>query len=512
MNDLLSRRRFIQSTAVGVAGMALKNAIGAPAIGKMQKKPNILWIMTDEHNARVMGAYGNKIVHTPYMDSLAENGVIFDTHYCNSPLCVPSRQSITAGKHSSRIDVWGNSCYLPDDNVPSLARQVNEAGYQSFLCGKQHYDYSKRYGFTDVGGSMNNSYMRGTGKRTSPTMLAETRVSPRFTRDFHPGDDGSSVQHDRKVTAGAVDFLTKHNPRSDKPFFLYTGYVAPHFPLIVPEAFWNRYKGKIPMPNIPAGFLDSLSLNYKVQRAGFEEIDVPDEAVRRGRELYYGLTDWVDNEIGKVLAALRMHPEVAENTIIIYSSDHGENMGEHGMWWKNCMFDQATRVPLVISWPERWTGGQRRSGASSHVDLVQTVVDLAGGRAPGDWDGTSMTPWLDNQKHAWKDYAAVEYYAHFTSSGYVMARQAEWKYTYHTVIDRNHPDQRELYNMTEDPLEFTNLAALPEHKQRIAEMHARLVKELGGDPNETEQRSRFQLARGYNRTDKRRAPAGIEEE
>jgi choline-sulfatase len=261
------------------------------------------------------------------------------------------------------------------------------------------------------------------------------------------------------------------------------------------------------MPVIPAGFLDRLPLNYKVQRAGFEEIGVPDDTVRRGRELYYGLTSWVDNEFGKVLAALRTHPEIAENTVIIYSSDHGENMGEHGMWWKNCMFEQASRVPLVISWPKRWAGGQRRVGASSHFDLVQTVADIAGGHTPDDWNGQSLTPWMDSPKHVWKDYAVSEYYAHNTASGYLMSRSAEWKYVYHTVIDKDHPAERELYNLSSDPQEFTNLAALPEHQARIDAMHKRMVKEVGGDPDETEQRSRSQLARGYTRTDARPANA-----
>lgn len=310
------------------------------------------------------------------------------------------------------------------------------------------------------------------------------------------------------MTLGTVDFLSKRQP-GGKPFFFFTGYLTPHFPLIVPEQYWDRYRGKIDMPVIPPGFLKSLSLNYKVQRAGFEEIGVPDDTVRRGRELYYGLTDWVDNEIGKVLAALRKHREVAENTVIIYSSDHGENMGEHGMWWKNCMFEPASRVPLIISWPRRWAGGQRRVGASSHVDLVQTVAAIGGGHTPSDWNGESMLSWLDDSRHTWKNHAVVEYYAHNTASGYVMLRDGEWKYTYHTIIDKDHPAQRELYNLKSDPQEFTNLANRLEYRARIEAMHKRLVKEVGGDPDETEQRSRHQLARGYNRTDPKPSLTGV---
>jgi choline-sulfatase len=503
----ISRREFLEVTAAGACGLALQqSAFAAPS--KKTKKPNILWIMSDEHNHNVAGCYGNRVVHTPHIDSLSQKGITFDTHYCNSPLCVPSRLSLTAGKYTSRVDVWGLTCELPSADIPTLPRVLNSAGYTSYLCGKQHYDYSRRYGFTEVGGNFNNWYKTGRGRRTPPTHLTQERLSPRFNQ-FHPGDHGSTVEHDRRVTAGAVDFLSKRQPQ-DEPFFLYTGYLAPHFPLIVPQEFYDRYRGKVSMPVIPEGFLDKLPLNYKVQRAAFEEIGVPDDVVLRGRELYYGLTDWVDNEIGKVLAALNTHPEIAENTVIIYSSDHGENMGEHGMWWKNNMFEQSSRVPLIISWPKRWAGGQRRVGASSHVDLVQTVAEIAGGHTPADWNGESMVPWMDHKRHAWKDHAISEYYAQNTASGYVMSRSGDWKYVYHTVIDKDHPAERELYNLVSDPQEFTNLASLPEHQARIKSMHERMVKVVGGDPDETEQRSRTQLERGYTRSDPR--PAGAIQE
>ena len=504
----ISRRSFLQATVASASALALERVIGATAIRKIPRQPNILWIMSDEHNVNVMGAYGNRLVHTPYMDSLAEQGVTFDTHYCNSPLCVTSRLSLTAGKYTSRVDVWGLTSWLPSADIPSLPRVMNAAGYQSFLCGKQHYDYSRRYGFTQVGGNFNNFYKTGKGHRLSPYHVTQERLSPFFSH-FHPGEHSSTLDHDRAVTAGTLDFLSKRK-RNDKPFFLFAGYLAPHFPIVAPQEYCERYAGKVPMPIIPPGFLENLSLNYKVQRAGFEEIGVPDDTVRRGREIYYGLTDWVDNEIGKVLRALRARPDIAENTVIIYSSDHGENMGEHGMWRKNCMFEPSTRVPLIISWPQRWQPGQRRVGASSHFDLVQTVVEIGGGKTPGDWNGESMIPWLDSPQHQWKDYAVSEYYAKNTASGYVMSRDGDWKYTYHTVIDKDHPSQQELYHMPTDPQEFHNLANRPEHQARMVAMHRRLVQEVGGDPNETEQRARYQLARGYDRTDPRPAPVGVD--
>jgi choline-sulfatase len=502
----VARRDFLKATAAGAAGVALSSRLQRTfAINQQNDRPNIIWIMSDEHNANVLGAYGNKIARTPHMDSLAANGITFDACYCNSPLCVPSRASLTSGKYCSRVSVWNNDCELPSADIPSLPRVLNAAGYESYLCGKQHYDYSRRYGFTEIGGNFNNNYKTGFGGRRDPDDLVQDHLSPRFD-EFHPGDHGSSVRHDMRVTTGALDFLSKRGG-GEKPFFLWVGYISPHFPLIVPRTYWEHFQGKIDMPEIPAGLLDSLPLNYKHLRAGFKEIGVPDDTVRRGRELYYGLTEWIDGKIGEVLNTLKANPAIADNTIIIYASDHGENMGEHGMWWKNAMYDTSARVPLIVNWPKRWTGGQRRTQSCSILDLVQTVAAMGGGKTPENWNGHSMVSWLEDPKTPWKDFAVSEYYAHNIASGFVMARTANWKYTYLTTIDDHHPAERQLFDLKSDPEEFHNLAADPAHVKLVAELDQRIFKEIGEAPDETEQRARRELKKGYHRTDK--PPGGV---
>ncbi|MEO6923438.1 MAG: sulfatase/phosphatase domain-containing protein, partial [Bryocella sp.] len=173
------------------------------------------------------------------------------------------------------------------------------------------------------------------------------------------------------------------------------------------------------------------------------------------------------------------------------------NMGEHGLWWKNSMYEQSARVPMIISYPKRWKGGQRRTLASGHVDLVKTIIDLAGGKAPTDWNGDSLLPWLNDSKYKWKDLACSEYYAHFIAHGLVMLRTGKWKYIYHGKPADNLPAERELFNMEVDPNEFHNVANDPRNAKLIADLHQRLIKEVGGDPNITEQRARQQLTAGY---------------
>ena len=491
-----SRREFIQMTGLAAGSLVMPRLVLSK--GKPANKPNILVIISDEHNAGILGCYGNDIVRTPNLDDLASRGVTFEGCYCNSPLCVPSRLSFTAGKYASRVGAWSNNCWLPSADYPSLPRIMNAAGYESILCGKMHYDHTRRYGFREIGGNMNKSVKTGKGKRRmADDLTPKPGMSSRFD-DFHTGDHSSILKHDLAVTAGTTEFL-KHRRASDKPFFMIAGYLAPHFPLIVPETYWRQYQGRIPMPMIPEGHLESQPRNYQHLRIGFDVEDVPDEIVRKGRELYYGLTHWLDDQIGRILKSLAVS-EVADNTIVIYTTDHGENMGEHGLWWKNCMYEHASRVPLIVSWPARWKGPQRRTQVCSLVDVAQTIAELGGAAVPEDWDGDSMLGWLDAPGTDWKDRAVSEYYAHNIASGFAMIRMGPYKYVYHTPADAGHPAERELYDLPSDPGEFNNLAARDEYRARAEAMHRILMEEIGEDPDETEQRCRADYTRGYGRT------------
>jgi choline-sulfatase len=289
-------------------------------------------------------------------------------------------------------------------------------------------------------------------------------------------------------SSNAVTFLHDRRP-GDKPFFLVVGLIAPHYPLVAPPEYIAHFKDTIPMPEIPPGYLDTLPLNYKHLRNDRKLERVPPDTVKLARESYYARVEWTDHQIGLVLDALKTSP-FADNTIVIYTADHGENMGEHGLWWKNCLYDTAARVPLIIGWPARWKGGQTRKGACGSVDLVQTIAELGGAKPPPDWNGSSLVPWLDNPAIKWKDLAISEYYSGYIASGIAMIRQGDWKYVYHTRADEKHSPERELYNVSDDPKELRNLAHDPAQEDRMAAMHAAMVKELGEDPEQTEARWR----------------------
>jgi choline-sulfatase len=452
----------------------------------LNKKPNILVIMSDQHDPKVTGCYGDAVVHTPHLDRLASEGVTFDACYTNSPLCVPARLSFTAGKYINQIGIWGNHFTLPSDGYPSLPRVLNESGYETFLSGKMHYRAGHRYGFSELFPSVYNPFETDeylTPRRKFSDVSVKAKGWRDRVADFRVANHSKVLDHDRLVTQHAVQFLEKRQS-SDKPFFLLAGFISPHFPLTVPQEFYSRVHGRVPMPNVPQGCLDRLPTNYHHIRRGFGLVDVKDEETKLGRECYWALVSWMDNEIGKILNSIP--PDIRENTIVVYTSDHGENKGDHGLWWKSNMYEHSARVPLIVRWPERWKGGQRRASVCSLVDLTQTIIQFGGAESPEDWNGDSMVGLLDDPKASWKNCAASEYFAHHIASGFSMWRQDNYKYVYHTRFDEDHAPERELYDLNIDPGEFDNLADQPEFQSRIQEMHLKMVKELGRDPEESE--------------------------
>ena len=488
----MNRIKALPLAVLLLAPLVLLRAADAP-------KPNILVIITDEHNASVMGCAGDRLARTPNLDALAQRGVLFTAHYCASPICIPSRQSLTTGKYVSHHDVWGNTLGVPN-NWPTLPRLLNTAGYESFLIGKMHYKGGRDYGFTVL--DKGSGGKGGKGGEADPEQKPRVKPRTRLPADAFP-DNGTQIGEeftplgedtnmdsfvDVKRRDDAIKFLRERKPDA-KPFFLAVGFIAPHYPLVAPPEYLAHFKGQVPPPEIPAGYLDSLPLNYKHLRNDRKLERVPPETVKLAREAYYARVEWTDHQIGRVLDALKASP-LAGNTVVIYTADHGENLGEHGLWWKNCLYDTAARVPLIVSWPARWKGGQERNGACGALDLVRTICTLAGAEPPADWNGRSFLPWLNNPSFAWKDEAVTEYYNGYISSGISMIRQGDWKYVYHTRADETHGAERELYNLCGDPKELRNLARDPKQVARMTAMHAALVKEVGEDPEQTEKRYR----------------------
>ncbi len=504
----ISRRKFLKDGLTLSAGAALgtttlgKNFLTKNSDAKKRKKPNILFIINDEFTPDVSGPYGNHLVQTPTLDKLASEGVTFDNCYTNCPLCTPSRLSLISGKYLSRTGVWGLNSWLPSNNYPTIAPILQKEGYDTVLSGKMHFDKTRNYGFKEIfKGWEDKHHKNGLVPRRAPddTNIDYKRWKNRSS-SFHPGDHSPHILgHDQKVTKIAGRYIQSRST-DDKPFFMIAGYLAPHFPLIFPKEYYQLYKGKLGLPEIPRGEIPMQPRNYQQIRRAFGFVNMGRDIQIKGREMYYAGVSWADHQIGQLLKVL-YNSEVADNTIVIFTSDHGANIGRHGMWWKNNMYDSAARIPLIIRYPKRWKGGQRRKKVCSLLDVTQTILELAGTEAPSDWNGDSMLPWLDNKNYSWKDFAVSQYYANFTSSGFTMFRSRNYKYVYHAKPLWDYPRERQFYDMTGSGKEFVDLKNVPDYQQKMKTFHHRMVKEIGEDPDDTEVRCFREIEKPYKGRD-----------
>ncbi len=448
---------------------------------RREKPPNFLIIMSDEHGAKFSSAYGHRFVASPAMDRLAREGVTFEAAYCNAPLCVPSRICFMTGRYNWHCEGWDNAVPMRGDALtwPFLLRS---RGYDVALSGKMHLVgrdhlhgfnrqlardihsqmahpiYSWRDGIPQAKHPWPGVYEAGQGVPGHEERDAEAGALA--GRKTTPTGAGTTleVEVDDEAELAAVDYL-RQRAGTAQPFALCVGFIAPHFPFVVPEPFFSSYwPEKADLPDIPEGHLDNLPAAAARLRQAFGFWGHTEEQVRRARAAYYGLITYMDRKIGNLLDALdKAGP--ADNTVVIYTSDHGEMLGEHGLWRKMCFYDEAARVPLQIRWPAALPAGRRVQQCASLIDLTATVLDLAG-VAPHEqktrWqvDGDSLLPLMQGSAEAWKDEAFAEYYAHGTDRPRAMLRRGNWK----LCCGYGRPVELELYDLDSDPGEFQNMA------------------------------------------------------
>lgn len=427
------------------------------------KQPNILFIMFDQMTAKALPCYGHPVVKAPNISQLAQEGVVFENAYCNSPLCAPSRFSMMSGQLPSRIGAYDNASLFPED-IPTIAHYLRDQGYYTCLSGKMHFvGADQRHGFED-----------------------------RLTTDIYPGDYGwtpdwdnfqqrptwyhnmlSVVQSGMCVTSNQMDFdeevafhairqLNKLARTDDRrPFFLLSSFTHPHDPFAMTKEFWDLYSdGEIDMPAVPQIPFDKLDPHcqriHHVCAMG--EYEQTPERIKNSRHAYYSEISYVDTKIGQLLTALEK-TGLKEDTIIVLTSDHGEMLGERGMWFKMSHFDWSARVPMIIHSPARFTP-RRVSQPVSLVDLLPTLTDIAtGDTAPvfsDHVDGNSLLPLLRGEAEDLDAAVYGEILCEGAISPVVMIRRGNYKYIY---CD-NDPEQ--LYDLEADPDETRNLAVLPE--------------------------------------------------
>lgn len=428
-----------------------------------ERPPNIVLIMADQLAPQFTGAYGHPVVKTPAMSELAERGARFDTAYCNSPLCAPSRFSFMSGQLVTRIAAYDNASEFPA-TIPTFAHYLRAMGYRTCLSGKMHF----------VGPDQLHGFDERITTDIYPSDFAWTpdweAPDERIDKWYHNMDSvreaGMAVgtfqiDYDEEVAFFAKRKLLDYARDDTVPFCMVASFIHPHDPYVALPSFWNLYdEADIDMPRhvLSRDQQDPMSRRL-MDGIEASTAEVTEQQVRNARRAYYANTSYFDSKVGQLVQCLEDHGQL-ENTIVIITADHGDMLGERGLWYKMSHFEHSARVPLIMAGPGLVHGTV--DNACSLVDILPTLLDIAastGVEKPAlgqTIDGRSLLPAARGEADRVSE-AIGEYCAEMTIHPVFMIRRGPWKYIHCEA------DPAQLYKLDTDPEELDNLATDPNH-------------------------------------------------
>jgi len=440
---------------------------------------NVLWLMSDQHSARALGCYGNRTVQTPHLDALAAGGMRFDRAYSAYPVCVPARFTMLTGRYPHHTGCTSNVTPLPL-RERTVAHHFGQAGYATAFLGKLHpvdgqthgFDYYMDFGhYYDYLGPKTAAFTAGMGAEDSgcgspwitifrqPGELRSPWVDPASpphndtlaVRDLLPEED----HFESFVARETIRFLETYR---DEPLFVVASFLKPHNPFAPPAEFAARYRAE-DMP-LPPRTGDGAALPAQIRSRTAPHAGTPagDDWARRFLAAYYGNVSHMDACAGRILDALE-RLGLAENTLVLYTTDHGEMAYEHGLRGKFNFFEGSARIPLLARLPGRVPAGSASDALVDQADFVPTLLDVCGlpaARASRPVDGASFAPALADPGHPGKAFAFGEFSLN-TPRPFYMRRGPRWKYVLYT----GGAPAEALYDMVDDPGETRNLAADP---------------------------------------------------
>ncbi|MGF0338043.1 choline-sulfatase [Ectopseudomonas toyotomiensis] len=429
------------------------------------KRPNILFIMADQMAAPILPLHdAASPVQMPNLMKLAEQAVVFDSAYCNSPLCAPSRFTLVSGRLPSKIGAYDNAADFPAD-VPTYAHYLRRLGYRTALSGKMHFcGPDQLHGYEER--LTSDIYPADYGWAVNwdePDVRASWYHNMSSVLQAGPCVRSNQLDFDEEVVFKARQYLYDHvRMTPEQPFCLTVSMTHPHDPYTIPREYWDRYEG-VDIP-LPRQHIEQSEQDPHSQRL-LKVIDLwdkplPEDKIRDARRAYFGACSYIDDNIGKLLKTLE-ECGLAEDTLIVFSGDHGDMLGERGLWYKMHWFEMSARVPLLVHAPQRFAA--HRVGQSvSTLDLLPTLVELAGGQIEQglELEGHSLLPHLKGE--GGHDEVLGEYMAEGTVSPLMMIRRGPWKFVY------SEQDPLLLFNLDSDPQELHNLADCSEHKGILA--------------------------------------------
>jgi choline-sulfatase len=406
---------------------------------------NVLFIMSDEHSAETMSCAGHRTVQTPVLDQLAAEGTMFSNCYTPSPLCTPGRASFFTGAYTHKLGTWDNATPYDGRSV-DIANHLNRHGEKLVSFGKLDLHPDGQYEGLEASlwGARNNPQFESFFRDGDVEMGNDLRFRQMGIRKESSFDD--------RVRDGALAWLHDRQGSTD-PWVMYVGFLHPHFPFIAPEERWKKYDKLVTSEDMaPAARDDFPELNEPLRqlRRHFRGDVVDSETLRKAHVGYYALTEELDANIGRLLQALRDIGQ-EEDTLIVYTSDHGEQLGRHGLWWKCCMYEESARVPLILKGPGI-PQGKVVDTPVSLLDMFPTICDARGIEPPAGLPGRSLLPLARGEHDPTRaDFAFSEYHAHGVPSGMYMIRWEKWKYVYYVGF------APQLFDLEDDPQELNDL-------------------------------------------------------
>ncbi len=438
----------------------------------MAQPTNVLVIMSDEHNRKLAGYAGHPVVQTPHLDALAAAGTEFTAAYTPCPICVPARGAFHTGQPVHRSQCWDNAIAY-DGRMPGWPQALRARGHHTASIGKLHYQghAGQDYGLSEV--ILPMQIAGGTGDVTmllrDPTDVRET-AAKKLLAQAGPGES-EYTRYDRRVAAAADTWLRESAPKhTDRPWVLFVSMVAPHFPLTAPAEFYDRYiNADLPRPKLWDGGVEQR-LNHPWLRDYGHRSDHyrhfrGDADLQRALAGYYGLVSFLDSHVGMLLRTLE-ETGLGANTRVVYTSDHGDNLGTRGLWGKCTMFEESAAIPLLMAGPGVPKG--RCATPVTLCDLAATILDAAGARDAIGELGLPGASLLDLAGRPTQDRAALSELHTYCPDAVYMLRTPRHKYIHYV----NHPPQ--LFDLEADPEELHDLAADPAHAALLRAMEARL--------------------------------------
>ena len=425
------------------------------------EKLNVLLIIADDLNCD-LGAYGNLVVKTPNIDRLAERGVLFKNTHNQYPLCGPSRASFMTGMYTNQTKITRNNMNLRNSvpDVITLGQRFRQQGYQSIRIGKMfHYDNPSAIGTAGNDDIYSwdqtvNPYGRDKIEEYKINTLKPRRYGG--TLSWLSADGKDDEQTDGIAASEAIKKLDDFANR-DTPFFLAVGFFRPHTPFVAPKKYFDLYdQEKIVIPEISVDYLATLPEPAKKSiRAKKNQLDLEKELAQEIKEAYYATISFVDAQVGRILDQLEANG-LDENTVVVFTSDHGYHMGEHGHWQKQTLFENSTRVPLIISVPNSENKGKMSNSPVELIDLYPTLMDLTNINTPEHVVGKSLKPLIRNVNASVRESALTRW-----RNGYSI-KTKRYRLTKWGI---NGELGYELYDHKNDEKELINLASNQDYNE-----------------------------------------------